>query len=400
MATDTPIYLSRPGVVCSAGFSIEEVFSKSLEGSNSGLTAYTIPNGKHTYAGHVDETSLEEASYPFSMKTLKLEETALKDLSSLIGKAISTYGKDRIGVCVGSCDNGSGLSVPAHKHYFETGAFPDDYDLSMQSASLPAEYISNKYSLGGPVLGFATACSSGGSALIKGAQFIRSGLCDAVIAGGVDLASDTDITGFGGLEAISDEKTIPFSANRKGINLGDGCGLFLLSKDNLSEEEPVYLLGWGESSDASHMTAPKADGSGAAAAMAKALKHAGLDENDIDYINLHGTGTHLNDSMEALAVKTVFPHRFEEIPVSSTKGIMGHTLGAAGAIEAALCYQIVHIGSSLLPVHVFDGARESEMPHLNFVLREKGLKNPAKICLSNSFAFGGCNVSLIIGKIK
>ena len=385
-------------MVCAAGSSIEEVFSRSLEGSSQGLSKTRIPNGKTCYAGIVDSALLKEAVYPFTMKTLTLEETALSQITDLIEKAVRTWGSSRVGVCVGSCDNGSGSSVSAHKAFFADGTFPKDYDLSMQAASLPAEYIASRFALSGPVLGFATACSSGASSLVKAAELIRSGVCDAVIAGGVDLASVTDITGFAGLEAVSEEKTIPFSANRTGINLGDGCALFVVTRQCLEGEDAVCLLGWGESSDASHMTAPKADGSGAARAMKKALSRAELAESSIDYINLHGTGTHLNDSMEALAVKTAFPETFEKIPVSSTKGIMGHTLGAAGAVEAALCYQVVKSRSEYLPVHVFDGVRDNEMPHLHFVQKGERLASPAAICMSNSFAFGGCNVSLIIGR--
>lgn len=392
------IFLSRPAVVCAAGSSIEEVFSRSLEGSSEGLSQMTIPNGKTCYAGIVDSASLKKPVYPYATKLLSLEETALTQIGSLIEQSVRTWGSGRVGVCVGSCDNGSGRSVSAHKTFFETGSFPTDYDLSMQAASLPAEYIAERFGLKGPVLGFATACASGASSLIKAAEFVRSGVCDAVIAGGVDLASETDITGFAGLEAVSSEKTIPFSANRSGINLGDGCALFIVSRECLKGEDEVCLLGWGESSDACHMTAPKADGSAAARAMKKALERANLTESSIDYINLHGTGTHLNDSMEALAVKTAFPNRFETIPVSSTKGIMAHTLGAAGAVEAALCYQIVKSRSAFLPVHVFDGVVDSEMPALHFVQKEEKISSPATVCMSNSFAFGGCNASLIIGR--
>ena len=392
------VYLSKPGIVCAAGLSLEQVWETALKGSNENLKKVSIPGGKTFYAGIIDDSKLSPVDYDYDMKSLRVEDAALNQIATDVEKVIQKYGADRIGVCIGSCDNGSSISVAAHKEFFESQKFPKDYDLAIQAASLPAEFASKKFGIKGPSLGFATACSSGGSALIKAAQYVKSGICDAVIAGGMDMAGEVVITGFNGLEAVSPEKTIPFSANRSGINLGDGAAFFIVTREPLEGGEEIQLLGYGESADADHMTAPKADGSGAAQAMNEALKKAALTADSIDYINLHGTGTHLNDSMEALGVKTVFPDRYEEIPVSSTKGIMGHTLGAAGAVEAALCWEVVAQKSKKLPVHVWDKVREETMPHLHFVEKDEECKNPAKICMSNSFAFGGCNVCLIIGK--
>jgi len=159
---------------------------------------------------------------------------------------------------------------------------------------------------------------------------IQAGHCGAVIAGGADIVSETVFYGFNALEAISDSLTNPFSKNRKGINLGEGAAFFLLDSD---ENSGVELLGAGESADAYHITAPGPDGAGPARAMKAALTNAGIQREQIGYVNLHGTGTELNDKAESLAMKTIFGEAYPPLPPSSsTKAITGHTLGAAGSI--------------------------------------------------------------------
>ena len=179
----------------------------------------------------------------------------------------------------------------------------------------------------------------------------------------------------------------------------------LMTKDKgLANNCPVALLGWGESADASHMTAPLADGSGAFCAMNEALASAGLDKSQIDYVNLHGTGTRLNDSMEAKAVFEAFGQVCAALPCSSTKPMTGHTLGASSAVELAACWlSIVNNDKKSsaeikLPLHVYDGNYDPDLPRLNLIGPETKFNKRINVCMSNSFGFGGCNVSLIIGK--
>jgi 3-oxoacyl-[acyl-carrier-protein] synthase-1 len=254
----------------------------------------------------------------------------------------------------------------------------------------------------GPAFTLATACASSAGAIIKAAQLIRAGFCDAVIAGGADIASETVLLGFASLEAVSDSVCNPFSKNRRGITLGEGAAFFVMSREHRrGDESGIELLGYGESADAFHMTAPCADGSGAVRAMREALSKAGKKPDDVDYVNLHGTGTSLNDSMEALAMAAVFPNSAPM--VSSTKPITGHTLGAAGALELALCWMALYSGKGRAPVHCWDGVPDEELPPLRFVgkgdaaSKEDGT-HKLRICMSNSFAFGGCNTSLILGR--
>jgi len=388
------IYLSKPGVMSSAGANLEELFASIVSGDQSGIKRYETFSGSTFFAARIDEKTLEPSTGRFDMKIIRIEEAALDQIGSIIEKAKSKYGEKRIAVCVGSCDNGTEFSLAGHRKYFENGAFPEDYSIEMQGADYVSTFIAEKYGLTGPVCTFSTACSSSAGALIKAAELIKSGFCDAAIAGGIDIASDTTLVGFASLEAVSESITNPFSKNRSGITLGDGAAFFVLSKEPLDESVPeICLLGYGESCDAHHMTSPDPSGIGAKKAIEKALSNAKIQPKEVNYINLHGTGTKFNDSMEAKAVDAVFGAY--KVPCSTTKPITGHTLGAAGALELAICFAA--ITNNVLPPQIWDGVFDEEMPKLNFVNKNSNL-HQTKICLSNSFAFGGADACLVIKK--
>jgi 3-oxoacyl-[acyl-carrier-protein] synthase-1 len=324
---------------------------------------------------------------------------ALEQLRTQVEGAIGRLGADRIAVCVGSCDNGTEYSLPAHRSFFESGAFPEGYDLRLQGAAGPAEYAARYFGLSGPVLTTATACASSATAIIRAAELIRAGICDCALAGGADLVSDTVLLGFQALEALSGEPANPFSKNRRGINLGEGAAFFLLSGEKPEGAPGIFLAGYGENADACHMTAPHPEGRGAAAAMEGALASAGIGPGETGYVNLHGTGTPLNDRMEAQAMRRVFGGG--QPLASSTKPITGHTLGAAGALELALCYMVLERAcggtkSGAVPPHCWDGVRDEELPPLRLAM-EADREAEIRYAMSNSFAFGGCNVSLILG---
>ena len=361
------IYLSSPGVICCAGSGLASLHDAVLERK------------------------------PWHTTTLTLEalmDDAVSQIQDAVEQAKSRYGSRRIGVFVGSCDNGTYYSLPAHEQFFKTGSFPSDYSFTLQKAAFPAAYIQKKLGLKGPAAACATACASSASAIVKACQLIKAGFCDAAVAGGVDIASRIVLSGFGALEALSPGLSNPFSRNRDGISLGDGAAFFVIAKEDLWGTG-MQLLGWGESSDASHMTAPEESGAGAAVAIRKALASAKLKPSDIDYINLHGTGTKLNDLMESRAVGEVFGSGMP--PVSSTKPVTGHTLGAAGALELAICSSLITKGDGKLPPQLWDGEKDDDLEPLNFVEKDKKYYD-IRICMSNTFGFGGCNVSLIIGE--
>ncbi|MBT5457178.1 MAG: beta-ketoacyl-[acyl-carrier-protein] synthase II, partial [Rhodospirillaceae bacterium] len=246
----------------------------------------------------------------------------------------------------------------------------------------------------GPAFCVTTACSSSAKVFASARRLIDSGICDAAVVGGADSLCQMTLNGFGALEALSRGLCNPFSANRDGINIGEGAAAFLMTP----EPGPVTLLGVGETSDAHHISAPDPEGTGAIAAMAQALDDAGLTPDTIAYINAHGTGTALNDVMEARAIASMFP---PGTPCSSTKAMTGHMLGAAGACEAAFLWLTLNpeFNPGLLPPHLWDGAADPDLPPVNLV--PTGMAEPlteTTAMLSNSFAFGGSNASLVLGR--
>jgi len=371
------------GMACSLGTSKENVWRNLLAADKSGITRKKFC-GVENYIALVNG-KLNDIN--------DISSLALESIAPAIENVIAKFGKTRIAVLCGTCYQGSNATTDALRIYKETGKFPENYNLEMQQPDYPAKFIAKKFGIEGITLSHSTACASSISAIISAKNLLEAGLCDAAIVGGADMVSNSIMQGFSALEAVSHEPTNPFSKNRSGITLGEGAAFFLLT---LSEDFPCTLkiTGCGESADAEHITAPRADGEGAKNAMKAALANAGLKPEDIDYLNLHGTGTALNDAMESIAVSSVFPNT---LPVSSTKSLTGHTLGAAGALELAFCCLALSDKNTekFLPPHLWDNVFDPELPRLNFV--PKGAKsNGLKRCMSNSFAFGGYNASIIV----
>lgn len=327
---------------------------------------------------------------------------AYQQIKPQVDAAIEQYGADRVGVILGTSTSGTAEAESAFDHRNKIGQLPDNYHYEKQEMGAPATYLAKLAGLNSVVLSISTACSSGAKALLSGSNMIKSGLLDAVIVGGVDSLCHLTLNGFNALESLSPDLCQPFSPNRKGINIGEGAALFLMNKALMKKgTEGITLAGFGESSDAHHMSAPHPEGDGAFTAMQNALNHAGSDMSDIDYINLHGTATPLNDKMESAALTRLGG---QDIPCSSTKPFTGHTLAGAGAIEAAICYLAMSPinNNNQLPPHHNDGQIDRELPPLNLTTGNKEPDNPKPIrrCLSNSFAFGGSNVCLLLAKIK
>lgn len=391
------IYISKPGVMCGAGFSLEELWESAITGNQKGIKKAKACNNEEFFAARIPDNLLNPSSARYDMRIMRIEEAALKQIEDDIEIAKNQFGAQRIAICVGSCDNGTEFSVAGHKKYFKNQIFPENYNLEIQGADYVATFIAEKYGIKGAANTFSTACSSSASATIKAAEMITAGLADAAIVGGIDVASDTTLLGFNSLEAVSPEITNPFSKNRKGITLGEAGVFYILSKEPLASSKNnknAILLGWGESADAYHMTSPDPTGEGAKKAMENALKSAKIAKTDVDYINLHGTGTKFNDSMEAKAVNAVFG---DLTPVSTTKPITGHTLGAAAALELAICFSAIN--NAELPLQIWDKQYDPELPKLNFANENSAFsqnQKKTKICLSNSFAFGGANACLAI----
>lgn len=396
-----PIYLSRPGIVTCAGAGLSALW-RAVINADSMFSRVKAISGKEFVVGAVEESVLpkvEDAEGSRSSKIERMIQAALGQIERGIQDAVARYGPERVAVCCGSCDNGAEASLEAHKYFAQHGVFPARYTLEKQGAAEGASYIAKKEAIKGAALSFATACSSSATAIMRGAELLLSGEADAVVAGGVDRVSDIALLGFDSLEAVSPDRSNPFSMNRQGITLGEGAAFFLLTRERQISSDGVMLIGMGESTDAHHITAPDETGEYAALAMMKALEDAGVEACDVDYVNLHGTGTKQNDAMESRAMEKVFDQ--ETVKCSSTKSVTGHTLGAAGAVEAAVCYGVLTMnsaGNAVLPAQAWDGKADSALPRLNIVNKGETHIRVPRVCMTNTFAFGGANASMILAK--
>ncbi|MFY9314718.1 MAG: beta-ketoacyl-ACP synthase [Burkholderiales bacterium] len=306
-------------------------------------------------------------------------------------RARDTLAPDRIGVFIGTSSSGMLQGELAYRNRLPgSGALPAD--LSYRDSFnmyAPAEYVRAQLALEGPANVISTACSSGAKAFAAAHRAIEAGLCDAAVVGGVETLCLTTLHGFASLELLSSEPCRPCDAGRSGISLGEGAAFVLLERHDRTGEG-LALLGYGESADAHHMSTPHPQGLGAALAMRAALDRAGVAASDVEYVNLHGTGTRNNDAAEDAAIRSVFGER---VACSGTKGWTGHALGAAGAIEAVLtllCLRHGHIPGTL-------NTRELD-PDIKSNVLLKGRQVPLKLALSNSFGFGGSNCSLLFGR--
>lgn len=392
--------LKAASVLCCLGHSSEEIWPGLIKGDSSYLeNRDDLWKGQTRLFGRVS-TDLPKIPKSLSIYDCWNNQIALAALEMIreeLTTTIKQYGAHRIGVVVGSSTSGFAETENAFAQYYLQGTFPSKFDLAQFEFGGLSEFIAKVAGVTGPSYALSTACSAGAKALVTAKTLLELNFCDAVICGGVDTLCQFTANGFGVLEALSRGHTNPMSKNRDGLNLGEGGALFLITRD----PGGIQLLGGGESSDAHHMSAPQPEGLGAEKAMGNALKDAGLEANQISYINLHGTGTPLNDSMESKAVERVFG---QDLPCSTTKPLTGHTLGASGAIEAAFLWMILqnHQNGHLhLPPHLYDGHNDPEIGAIKLVENKTAITNSNSMAfMSNSFGFGGSNCSLIIGRGK
>ncbi len=400
-----PLYINDFSLHCILGSDKALVFEKLSKGERGNFMSYDVA-GVMRPAATIDLESLPPVSdKKFDNRVNRLSQASLENIDATVRKAVGLFGPNRVGLFLGSCDNGSEASVAALRCFKETGAFPEGYVLDYQLADYPAKFIAERFGITGMTSVHSTACASSASAFVSARNNLYAGNCDVAIVGGVDIASLSVILGFASLEAMSDKPTNPFSANRSGLTLGDASVFFVVTREPCVELctpecRGLKVVGFGESADADHITAPRADGEGAYQAMKAALVDAGIEASQIGYVNLHGTGTELNDAMESRAVNRIFGEaNHADVLVSSTKALTGHTLGAAGALELAFCCLSLQSrdgeNNCTLPSHLFDGVVDPNLPPVHLVKPDEKVKN-LKYCMSNSFAFGGCNVSLIV----
>jgi len=392
-------YLNALGLICALGNDREEVARRLFAEDGSGMRSESgwvpervlpvgaVKSGLPPIPAHL-------ASH--SSRNNQLLLAAALQIEGEIRQAIESHGPERIGVILGTSTSGIDEASASIAAWLRDRQFPASYDYQQQELSAPANFLAEWLQLSGPAYVISTACTSSARALLSARRALDQGLCDAVLCGGVDSLCKLTLNGFSALEAMSAQRCNPFSRNRDGINIGEAAVLFLMTRES-NGEHAIALLGAGASCDAHHISAPEPTGRGARQAMQQALDNAGLKAQDIDYLNLHGTATPLNDAMESLAVNAIFP---EGVPCSSTKPLTGHTLGAAGALEAAFCWLSLAPENSehAVPPQLWDGEADPQLPALRWTAPGARLALSNRRCLmSNSFAFGGNNISLIIG---
>lgn len=392
------LYLRDCGIVTALGAGKQAVATALLSGRADALVQRDdlLPN-RPVRVGAVTRAlpRLPTALAVYDSRNNRLMQAALLEIADAIEDAKARYGRDRIAVVLGTSTAGIGDGEIALAAQARDGAWPTGYDYRMQEAGGLAEAAARLLDVAGPAYTIATACSSSAKVFASARRLIRAGMVDAAVVGGADTLCRMTLNGFSSLEALAKGCCNPFSRNRDGISIGEGAAAFLLD----SAPGPVRLLGLGETSDAHHATAPDPSGLGASEAMSLALADAALPADRIAYINLHGTGTLLNDAMEAKAVARLFPR---ETPCGSTKAMTGHMLGAAGGCEAAFLWLTLNSAtnpSGLLPPHIWDGAIDPDLPPLNLIAPQSVIPSRGELAmLSNSFGFGGSNLSLILGK--
>lgn len=377
-----------------------DALSAALRERRSGLTHCAFETvDLETYVGQVLDaqiTPLRDDLRDFECRNNRLAQLAIRQdgFEQAVARLRERYGAARIGVFLGTSTAGILQTELAYRRRDPaTGALPADFRYEQTHNTFsPASFVQRYLGLTGPAVAVSSACSSSAKVFGNAQRMIAAGLCDAAIVGGADSLCLTTLYGFNSLQLMSKNPCRPFDAERDGISIGEAAGFALLEKpDGKIGDDELALLGVGESCDAYHMSTPHPEGLGARLAMQGALTQAGLSTTDIDYINLHGTATRSNDATEALAVKMVFG---DSVAASSTKGWTGHTLGAAGIIEAIISF--IAIEESFMPGSLHTKTID---PAVEIQYLKDNRQGAVKRVLSNSFGFGGTNCSLVVGRV-
>ena len=390
-----PVYVSNYTLASCLGLGREANWS-ALAQHRTGLKPCAFESvNLPTFIGQVEgveNESLPQRLNDYFCRNNQLAYLALNQdgfIQSVLD-AINTYGQDRIGVFLGTSTSGILSTEIAYRNRDSTsGALPTDFKyVTTHNTFSVSSFVRDFFELEGPAVTVSSACSSSAKVFGNAARMLECGLIDAAIVGGVDSLCLTTLYGFNSLELLSPELCQPFGADRKGISVAEAAGFALLTRERLSTDHAVKVIGIGESSDAHHMSTPHPEGAGALSAMQQALAMAKLDPCDVDYVNLHGTATRSNDAAEGLAIASLFG---KSVPCSSTKGHTGHALGAAGIVEAAL--SMLAMKNGITPGGVNTKVLDSDLL-VNYQLSNLNLE--PKIIMSNSFGFGGSNCSLLL----
>ncbi len=392
-----PLRLSAFSLVSCLGFGLDATLT-ALQAERSGLHQRSFDAGLTTHVGEVslgEDFRLDQDLAAFDCRNNRLAAAALAqdEFSDAVAAARERYGAERIGIFLGTSTSGIAQTEAAYRRRDpETGALPADYHYAETHNTFAlGGLVSRILRLRGPAVVVSAACATTAKAFGNAARMIAAGLCDAAIVGGADSLCATTMYGFRSLGLIAEGPCRPFDAARDGISIGEAAGFALLEKPFLGDgRDDILLLGLGESSDAYHMSTPDPQGAGARLAMERALASAELGTADIDYVNLHGTATLVGDAAEDNAITQLFG---SATPCSSTKGHTGHTLGAAGIVEAIIA--ALAIRNSFMPGSPQTRAIDPAL-HCRYLLTSRSAA--VTRVMSNSFGFGGSNCSLILGR--
>ncbi|EAR4689748.1 beta-ketoacyl-[acyl-carrier-protein] synthase family protein [Salmonella enterica] len=388
------IYISAIGMINALGNKVAEVAANLTRGVSPGMRprAGWLLGFPEAVLGGVDAElpPIPDSFSAHRTRNNQLLLAALAQIQPQVDEAIARYGRDRIAVVMGTSTSGLNEG-DAHVNLSLNQQPSPHWQYPQQELGDPSRFLNRWLGLAGPAFTLSTACSSSARAIISGRRLIEAGLADVAIVGGSDTLSRMPVNGFNSLESLSPTLCQPFGRDRSGITIGEGAALMLLTR----EPQPIALLGVGESSDAWHISAPHPQGEGAIQAITQALNDAGLQPDDVGYINLHGTATPLNDQIESRVVHGLFGER---VPCSSTKHLTGHTLGAAGITEAAIATLILQMQLPLPPQDFNRGEIDPTLPTCGVLREAQPLARP--VILSNSFAFGGNNASILLGRVS
>ena len=386
------IYISAVGAINALGRDNDEIAANLARGASPGMRARAgwLQGRPDAVLAGVDGPlpTIPDAFRDHRSRNNQLLLAALAQIQPQVDEAIARFGRDRVAVALGTSTSGLDEG-DAHVNLTLSGQESRDWRYPQQEPGDPSRFLSRWLALEGPAFTLSTACSSSARAIISGQRLIAAGLADAAIVGGADTLSRMPVNGFDSLESLSAARCLPFARDRRGITIGEGAALMLLTR----EPQPIALLGVGESSDAWHISAPHPEGAGAIRAIEQALRDAGLTPEQVGYINLHGTATPLNDAIEARVVNALFGDR---VPCSSTKHLTGHTLGAAGITEAALSMLILQRNLPLPAQDFSQSPPDPALPPCGIIRQPQTLARPT--ILSTSFAFGGNNAAILLGR--
>ncbi len=344
----------------------------------------------------LEQSPLPSALTRWECRNNRLAWLALQqdELLAAIAEVVARHGAARVAVVVGTSTSSIGATEEAYTRLVdEHGEFHFPPDLDRPLIHTPhslGKFVQQATGLGGPCVTVATACSSSAKVFAQAARLIQSGVADAALVGGFDSLCGSVLFGFNALQLVSTQPCKPFDAARDGLSLGEAGGFAVLERGDAGDRSPLQLRGYGESSDAHHMSTPHPQGLGAKLAMDDALARSGIDAGDVGYLNLHGTATPANDSIEARAVAELFP---EQLHASSTKGWTGHTLGAAGIVESVIALLALERG--LLPGTLNSGTPD---PACGAQIRFDNAQRDIRYAMNNSFGFGGNNACLVFGR--